>query len=59
MICALCLLLAKTPITRDFSVYHSRYAGNPPESRIAPVEIAGQSLRVSDSIGPQGDQENR
>lgn len=27
MICALCLLLAKAPITRDFSVYHSRYAG--------------------------------
>lgn len=27
MICALCLLLAKSPITRDFSVYHSRYAG--------------------------------
>ncbi len=43
------------PITRDFSVYHSRYAGNPPESRIAPVEIAGQSLRGSDSIGSQED----
>lgn len=27
MICALCLLLAKTHITRDFSVYGSRYAG--------------------------------
>ncbi len=56
MIVALCLLRAKGPITRDFSVYHSRYAGNPPESRIAPVETAGQSLRGSDSIGSQEDQ---
>jgi len=27
MICALCLLIAKAPITRDFSVYAIRYAG--------------------------------